>query len=118
MKIERDFIMNGVRYEYDEGMCSSGNGYAQVDTREDAHYFGIWTNPFDYKIVMFMEGDLVIQTAESLEEYVGAVRELKAAYGNHESTEPYFGIDPMLDDRLKDRFHEIGLTELLHASCQ
>ena len=118
MKVERDFILNGVRYEYDFGMCAPDNDYAQVDTAQDASYFGMWTNPFDYKIVTFAEGDLTIQTAESLEEYVKAVKNLKVAYGSERETEAYFGIDTMLRDRLTKRFKEIGLNEVLHESIR
>ena len=118
MKIERDFIHNGVRYEFDFGRCTPDDDFAQVDTAEDASYFGIWTNPFSYKIVSFMEGDVEVKTAVTLEEYCEALRALKKAYGSEERTAKYFGIDTMLRDRLTERFKEIGLNDLLHKSIQ
>ena len=39
MKITREFCP-GDRYTYDFGHCSYENGWAQVDTAQDASYFG------------------------------------------------------------------------------
>ena len=47
MKRETDFMENIERYHFDFGECSACNGYAQVDTSQDAPYFGIWTNPMN-----------------------------------------------------------------------
>ena len=44
MKITREFGP-GDRYVYDFGLCSYENGWAQVDTAQDASYFGTWANP-------------------------------------------------------------------------
>ena len=37
------------RYQFDSGECSAANGYAQIDTGQDAWYFGQWANPHDLK---------------------------------------------------------------------
>ena len=42
MKIAREFCP-GDRYTYDFGLCSFEKGWAQVDTAQDASYFGTWT---------------------------------------------------------------------------
>ncbi len=39
MKITREFAPAD-RYTYDFGLCSYENGWAQVDTAQDASYFG------------------------------------------------------------------------------
>ena len=44
MKITREFAAAD-RYTYDFGLCSYENGWAQVDTAQDASYFGTWANP-------------------------------------------------------------------------
>ena len=41
MKITREFCP-GDRYVYDFGLCNHEKGWAQVDTAQDASYFGKW----------------------------------------------------------------------------
>ena len=112
MKIERDFILHGERYDFDFGDCSPSNGYAQVDTCQDASYYGTWTNPFDLTIVNYAEGDVTTQVSDSVEEYVDAINQLKAWYTKMNMK--LHGIDTMLDDKLNERFIEIGLGDYLH----
>ena len=33
------------RYVYDFSVCTYEKGWAQIDTRQDASYYGTWTNP-------------------------------------------------------------------------
>lgn len=114
MRHERDFMANGNRYHFDFGECSANNGFAQVDTTQDASYFGIWTNPYDFITVSYIEGDINRDTASNAEEYIAFLRKLHAAYEKMET--PIRGIDPMLNYDLRDRFVELGLTDLLHKS--
>lgn len=116
MKHERDFMHNGDRYHFDWGECSADNGFAQIDTPQDASYFGMWTNPFDFITVSYIEGDICRDIAENAEEYTAFLRKLHAAYEKMET--PIVGIDPMLRDNLRDRFVELGLTDLLHEACR
>jgi hypothetical protein len=44
MKITREFAPAD-RYLYDFGLCSNASSWAQVDTAQDASYFGTWANP-------------------------------------------------------------------------
>ena len=99
------------RYVYDFGACSSKNGYAQVDTSQDAPYYGTWTNPTTLRIFCYCEGDTTLQQAETEAEYVKAIRELvrwatEAGY--------WKGIDSMCNDAITARFNELGLGDLLH----
>ena len=107
-----DFLMNADRYYFDFGECSHHIGFAQVDTAQDAPYFGIWTNPTTLTTVQYIEGDVYREIAESVDEYVGHIRKMKADYEKMGS--PIRGIDPMLNDEIADRFKEIGLGDLLH----
>ena len=52
MKITRE-LCPGDRYTYDFGLCSYENGWAQVDTAQDASYFGTWANPTRLMILSF-----------------------------------------------------------------
>ena len=42
MKITRDFRPLSDRYSFDCGPCSYANGFAQIDTRQDASYYPIF----------------------------------------------------------------------------
>ena len=44
MQIERT-NENADRYKYDFDVCHFGKGWAQIDTSEDAYYYGQWANP-------------------------------------------------------------------------
>ena len=104
---EERFLMHGDRYLFDNGICSYKQGFAQVDTTQDAWYYGTWTNPDTLQIVQYMEGDYITLTAESVEEYVQYFRD-------YSQSDYFIGIDTMLNETLKSRFIELGLGELLH----
>ena len=112
MRHEEDFMENIERYYFDFGECSHHLGYAQVDTSQDAPYFGIWTNPTNLTTVKYMEGDVYRDTAESAAEYVDYIRKMKSDY--EAMGRPIIGIDPMLDSEISDRLKEIGLGDLIH----
>ena len=112
MKRETDFMGNIERYHFDFGECSASLGYAQVDTSQDAPYFGIWTNPLNLTTVSYMEGDIYRNTAESVEEYVEFIRQLKSEY--EAMGTKISGIDPMLNSEISNRLIEIGLGDLIH----
>lgn len=109
MKTFREFTEGGDRYKFDFDLCSVANGFAQVDTREDASYFGIWANPFTRKVVTFAEGDVTIETAETDEEFTRAIRNLEEYYGDG-----FKGIDPGFDDALREEFVKLHLYDLIH----
>ena len=44
MKITREFCP-GDRYVYDFGLCRYEKGWAQIDTAQDASFFGTWADP-------------------------------------------------------------------------
>ncbi len=97
MKITRQFAPAD-RYLYDFGPCSYANGFAQIDTAQDAAYFGTWANPITLVIFTYCEGDTTHQQCDSIEEFVAELRR----------------IDPGLDPAMKDVFQQISLADLLH----
>jgi hypothetical protein len=99
------------RYQYDFEYCRYSKGWAQVDTWEDAPYFGTWANPFKLVIVTFAEGDETTQEAESEEEFVQAIHDLVKWHRKHSK---FHGIDPAFQDRQVKRWTELGLQEYLH----
>ena len=96
------------RYEYDFTLVPTGV-WAQVDTKQDAWYFGIWANPFERVIITFCEGDLTRQIAKSDEEFVKAVRHIADYYG-----EEFKGIDTGFSYPMWKRFSDLGLSDLVH----
>jgi len=110
----RDFAPSN-RYTYDFGMCSISKGFAQVDTSQDASYFGTWANPYTFTIVNYCEGDIYTDIADDCEEFVKAINDLKG--WNEENGFHFKGIDPgigKVGDKLKQRFVDIGLSRFLH----
>ena len=111
MKTERLFESTD-RYVFDFKLCTTGKGYAQLDTSQDAWYFGTWINPFEMKIVSYCEGDITIQTAENLDEFLKEVQTIKS--WNEENDHKFYGIDPGFNEKLQKKFKEVGLGEYLH----
>jgi hypothetical protein len=111
MKTEELFI-SGDRYLFDFRLCSNKKGFAQVDTSQDASYYGTWANPFDLVIVTYVEGDLKTQTANSPEEFraeIYRIKEFTEKFGYE-----FLGIDPGFNGDLKQKFIDLGLENLLH----
>jgi len=54
--IIRSFHGNITRYAWDEGL--DYNEWCQLDTRQDASYYGHWINPFRLTFIGFAEGDI------------------------------------------------------------
>jgi hypothetical protein len=100
------------RYAFDFKLCTIGKGWAQVDTSQDASYFGTWANPFELKIVNYCEGDIFIQTADNIAEFKEEIHKIKD--WNEENGHKFHGIDPGFNERLQKRFEQIGLSEYLH----
>lgn len=111
MKTEKDFI-EADRYLFDFYYCSTQEGYAQVDTNQDAAYCGTWTNPFKRTIFSYCEGDTCLKTAENDDEYVKELLDIKE--WNFEDGYAFKGIDPGFNKELKDKFVSLGLLDLLH----
>lgn len=99
------------RYEFDFKLCTYKNGWAQVDTKQDASYYGTWANPFERKIVNYCEGDITITECEDDESFIAEILEMK----HWNDTMGFWkGIDGMCNESTINRFKELGLESLLH----
>jgi hypothetical protein len=105
-----DFMSD--RYKYDFGVLSYQKGWAQIDTKQDASYYGTWTNPELRQIFSYCEGDTCLTKCDTDADYVEAIRDC----ADWNKTAGYWiGIDPGFDNSgMKERFENLGLTELLH----
>ena len=111
MKTTREHISNGDRYKFDFDLCHFKKGWAQLDTNEDAWYYGNWINPIQRKICSYAEGDVTVTECETDEEFVAQVREAIDWYTKC-GREPM--IDGMCEPAIIDAFTAFGLGELLH----
>ena len=100
------------RYKFDFGICSHKNGFAQIDTNQDAWYFGNWANPSKLVLVSYCEGDVTVQRAESEAEFVFEIRRIKE--WNVANGWQFSGIDPMGSDDIEAAFVKLGLGDLIH----
>ena len=99
------------RYYYDQGMCAGSKDFAQVDTRQDAEYYGTWANPFTFVIVNYCEGDVTIKQCADTAEFCKEMRELKQWADSFNS---WKGVDPGPSDRQVAVWYRVGLADLLH----
>ena len=111
MKITREFAPADC-YVYDFGLCCYEKGWAQVDTAQDASYFGTWANPNRLMIFSYCEDDTTLKEAASPEEFAAELREIDECvraqgYGPTR-------IDPGFDPTMKAAFEGLGLVDLLH----
>src|SRR5215813_2869335 len=96
------------RYLYDFKLLTYARGWAQVDTKQDASYFGTWTNPERREIFTYCEGDRTLTTADTHEEYRA---ELLKLYEWNRDAGYWLGIDPVLNPEMTLRFEKLGFTD-------
>jgi len=112
MKTIREFCPQADRYAFDFELCSVAKGFAQVDTSQDASYFGTWANPTTMTVVTYIEGDVVIRFAENEAEFRDELIGIER--WNLENGHDFKGIDAMCNVDLKSKFQNLGLSDLLH----
>lgn len=99
------------RYKYDFRLCTYALGWAQIDTRQDASYYGTWTSPERREIFSYCEGDTTLTRCGTDEEYRQALAEVVRWNQDHGY---WIGIDPGFSPAMKERFTALGLAGLLH----
>jgi len=110
MTIKRQTFFESIdRYAFDFDMCKPSKGFAQLDTSEDASYFGNWVNFREYKIVSYCEGDITIETCENVQEFKELLKKTVDFYKYNQ--ENFKGIDLMDDENIKKDFNKLGLDQ-------
>jgi len=102
------------RYQFDFKICTYAKGWAQLDTSQDASYFGTWINPAERKIANYCEGDVTIQTAETDAELAQLVSEIKE--WNDKQGHRFIGIDPGYGEDMQCRLVAAGLGGYLSGA--
>jgi hypothetical protein len=112
MQIIRDFCPSD-RYTYDFGLCSITNGWAQIDTSQDASYYGQWISPTKRAILCYCEGDVILTKCESDAELVEEMHKMRA-WNDRPGGHTFMGIDPGFNATLKSDLISCGLESFLH----
>ena len=99
------------RYKYDFRKCTSTDGWAQLDTKQDASYFGNWVNPLTLELMSYCEGDTTHTQCESEADFIATVRECVQW---HSERGYFIGIDGMFEPRIIEAFTRMGMAEFLH----
>lgn len=114
IRTQRSFNGGAERYYYDLGPCSARNGFAQIDSRQDAPWYGTWCSPSERKVVSFVEGDVAETVCDTDEEFVQYLREM-ADWFNGSGNGP-MKIDAGLTEAFADKFRALGVGDLLHGA--
>ena len=99
------------RYKYDWGLCSYENGFSQVDTEQDASYYGTWANPTKFIIFNYCEGDCTTTVCDDADDFV---KEMLITKEWNEESGYWLGVDPGYDGAHRAEWERLGLGELLH----
>jgi len=110
MHVDREFSPTD-RYEFDFGECSHKLGFAQIDTDQDAAYFGQWANPTTLQIVCYADGDITRMTADNAAEFRAEIVSMRDWHIRNEET---FAIDGMCNNAIIAAFQGLFLGDLLH----
>ena len=113
MTRQREFAPSD-RYRYDFKYCSSANGWAQIDTRSDASYFGQWVNPTTRQLFSYCEGDTCLTTCDDDAELVAEMTNIRD-WHNEQEPGGFRGIDPGFNVDLQRALIAAGLGGFAHA---
>ena len=105
VSVTREHSRTGNRYELDALLCPAG--WAQLDSPEDASWYGTWAHPKHRSIVSYCEGDIARSHADTPEEFTAEIRRIHR-FHQHEGG---IRIDPGFGDR--NAWEALGLADLL-----
>jgi len=108
VSIEREHAP-GDRYRYDHGLPAD---FAQLDTSEDASYFGNWASAQRRVLFSYCEGDCCTTVCTTDEEFKAEIQKFtdfcdRIGY-------KFLGVDPGLQPDAKEPWEAMGLAHLLH----
>jgi hypothetical protein len=101
---------NGSRYFYDQKLI----GWCQVDTCEDASYYGNWANINTLELFSYAEGDTCHTRCETVEEFVSEIRDFLDFCKR--AGMKFYGIDPGPNHtpEIMKPWIDAGLDHLIH----
>ena len=104
------FTPDGDRYIFD-WLCRPDKGWAQLDTGQDAWYFGIWINPLTLEYVSHIEGDRTHIQYDSEQEFQREIQECLDWHHSH-GWNPH--IDGMCNPAIIAAFERLGFKQWMH----
>jgi len=100
------------RYKYDTGMCSAKKGWAQIDSKQDASYYGQWCNPLTFKLFSYCEGDVTLIECDTEAEFIS---ELRGNIAWNKERGYFIGIDAFSQSgEIRAALERMGFAEELH----
>ena len=99
---------DGDRYQYDARLCR--DGFAQVNTSEDASWYGIWACPQRLVVFTFAEGDCLTVQCDTAAEFCAELRKVQA-FSDRQGR--FLGVDPGSDPAKAEQWRALGLGDLL-----
>lgn len=112
-QIVESHMANGDRYWFDFNECSPANGFVQMNTWQDAPYFGVWVNLLEYKIVSYAEGDVFRETYNSREAFVAALWRTFEFYSSGATNSYRTFLDTGMIEWATTRAWSLGLGKML-----
>lgn len=106
-----EFVVDGSRHQYDWGLPAD---FAQLDTSEDASYYGNWASAQRLTLFSYCEGDCTTTVCETAEEFRHQIDEFQAFCDR--VGYKFLGIDPgwiHTEERLQP-WRDCGLAHLIH----
>jgi len=106
------------RYLYDFKVLTIAKGWAQLDSRQDASYYGHWINPASREIFGYCEGDTILTHCDTDAELVAEIARMSAwnaeqGYREYRNGKP-IAIDPGFSEDLRAACILSGIGEYLH----
>lgn len=101
---KRGFVVDGSRYVFDFEICAPAKGWAQLDTTQDAEYYGLWAQPWTLEIIEYAEGDITRDKYKHPQSFRAAIRA-------HAARDCWKAIDA--DREARDQWRGLGLGDLL-----
>ena len=110
ISVTREFIPSD-RYKFD---CGLPRHFAQVDTSEDASYYGNWASAEALTLISYAEGDVTTTVCTTKEEFVGELNKFQE-FCNRVGY-AFKGIDPgwIHTDQILQPWRDCGLAHLIH----
>lgn len=100
------------RYYFDNGECNpTQTDFCQIDTWQDAPYFGIWADPVNLKITKFVESEVYRSEYDTEEEFTEKVEEILSFHrqdGGHAAIDGYGN---------RDDWRRLGFGDDLHETA-
>lgn len=109
--ITRGFTPCGDRYVFDFKLCTSAKGWAQLDTSQDASYYGNWVNPTTFETVSHCEGDQTHIKYDDEAEFIAGLTEALRWHAEHGYNPK---IDGMCNPTIIEALTRLGFAKDLH----